>query len=121
MAEQPTEVPPAGRPVSERLREAREELEAKLLRLEEDERDQPLSSGGTQRLLIAYSGITNRGRAYPRSSCFWTPRPRAPSDRPVSTPGRVASSTSEDAVSAAAARGNQDSHAEVMCWGRRLC
>jgi hypothetical protein len=53
MAEQPTEVPPAGRPVSERLREAREELEAKLLRLEEDERDQPLSSGGTQPLTAA--------------------------------------------------------------------
>lgn len=35
----------SGRPVSERLREAREELEAKLLRLEEDERDQTLLSG----------------------------------------------------------------------------
>ena len=32
--------------VGERLREAREELEAKLVRLEEDERDQSLLSAG---------------------------------------------------------------------------
>lgn len=34
----------SGRPVRERLREAREQLEAKLLRLEEDERDQLLAA-----------------------------------------------------------------------------
>lgn len=39
------------RPVSERLRDAREELEAKLLRLEEDERDQSLLS--SQQLTVA--------------------------------------------------------------------
>ena len=60
MEEETPRLPQGGVTVGDRLREAREELEAKLLRLEEDERDQRLGAAGdqltaadTERLLAA--------------------------------------------------------------------